>query len=121
MPKVMLIEDDRTMLSLLQTLLNMEGFDVAYLERDEDPEAILCAMRLEKPSLVLVDVNLRKMSGFDLLHAIRQDAELKPVRVLMSSGMDFGMRSYEEGADGFILKPYMPDELIQKIRLTIGV
>ena len=119
MPRVMLVDDDETMTSLLQTFLQFEGFEVALPGVDDSFAAILESIRREQPDLVLLDINLRRFSGFDLLHALRQDSELHPTRVLMSSGMDYAMRCYQEGADAFLLKPYMPEELIGKIWQTI--
>lgn len=118
MSKILLVEDDETMLSLLKTLLQMEGFQVvqARVERFEDT---LETMRAEKPELALIDVNLRQGSGFDLLRMIRSDQDLKNTRILMSSGMDFSSRCKTAGADNFILKPYMPDDLINMIRQII--
>jgi DNA-binding response OmpR family regulator len=115
MAKVMLVEDEPTMLSLLRTLLQIEGFEVAQLERDDSLDGIIDSIRREKPAAILLDVNLRQVNGFDVLQRLRSDAELKPIRVVMSSGMDYQMRCAQEGADDFILKPYMPEELIKKI------
>jgi DNA-binding response OmpR family regulator len=118
MHRILLIEDDTTMLGLLQTLLQMEGFEVIQSNEDE-LEAIVSEIRREKPTLALIDVNLRHISGLDILRQIRQDAELNKICVLMSSGMDVGDKCLAEGADGFILKPYMPDELIKKIHKIV--
>lgn len=115
MHKIVLVEDDETMLSLLQTLLQMEGFQVVKMEQ-ETIEGILSVLRAEKPALTLMDVHLRQANGFDLLSKIREEPELKDMRVVMSSGMDFTSQCLLAGADDFILKPYMPDELIIVIR-----
>jgi DNA-binding response OmpR family regulator len=113
--RVLLIEDDAVMLSLLHTLLSMEGYEALQMQ-EENLEGMLRSIQQEKPDVVLMDVNLRGADGFDLLRCIRQEKGLEGVRVLMTSGMDFGGRCEEEGADGFILKPYMPEELIRQIR-----
>jgi len=118
--KVMLIEDDETMLSLISTLLEFEGFQVSKLEKDGCIEDILDCIRHEKPDLILLDVHLRRTNGFDLLQEMRQDEELKSTHVLMSSGMELSSKCNQEGADGFILKPYMPEELVGKIRSFLG-
>jgi DNA-binding response OmpR family regulator len=118
--KVMLIEDDNTMLTLLGTLLRFEGFEIAQLDNDDHPDDILQAMRLEQPDAVLLDVHLRQFNGFDLLHRIRQEVDMRNTRVIMSSGMDFSTRCLKEGADGFLLKPYMPEDLIDEIRRVMG-
>ena len=116
MPKVMLIEDDATMNSLLSILLQMEGFEVAQLEDEDNLEDILEVVRLADPALALIDIHLKQLSGLELLHAIRQTAELDSMRVLMSSGMDFRDECLQAGADNFVLKPYMPDDLLDTIR-----
>jgi len=107
------------MLSLLQTLLQMEGFTVSQVSADE-VEEIVSEIRQEEPELALIDVHLRQISGLEILKQIRQDAELKDLFVLMSSGMDVGYKCMQAGADGFILKPYMPDDLIRKIQEIIN-
>lgn len=115
-PKVILVEDDATMVALLQTLLGMEGFNILTANVDFGAQELLDFLRRERPKVVLVDVHLRQVSGFELLRSIRQDDQLRATRVLMSSGMDVSARCMDEGADGFILKPYMPEDLISKIR-----
>jgi CheY-like chemotaxis protein len=92
--KVLLIEDDTTMLTLLRTLLRFEGYEVAQMEGDGHLDGIV--------------------------EAIRKDKELQDIRVIMSSGIDFSQKCLEEGVDGFIQKPYMPEELIRKIRELHG-
>lgn len=108
------------MQSLLNTLLLFEGFAVVQLERGASLDKALDQVRGEQPDLVLLDVHLRHFNGLDLVKAIRGDPQVSSTRVLMSSGMDLNYESIQAGADGFILKPYMPDELIQEINTMIG-
>lgn len=119
MPKVMLIEDDPLMLSLLQTLLEYEGFQTVRLNGERSIDSIISRIRGDKPELVLLDVHLGQINGLDLLRTLRKDTELKSIRVLISSGMELRSESYVDGADGFILKPFMPDELVDRIRDTL--
>ena len=114
MAKVLLIEDDPTMLSLLGTLLDMEGFEVAKIEKFS---SVLADIHAEKPDVILMDVNLMDINGLEILTEIREDANLNSVSVIMSSGMDFKSESLDKGANDFIQKPYMPDELIDKVKL----
>jgi len=118
MKKVLLVEDDATMLGLLNMLLEMEGFSVVRM-MEGDSEKLLDTIRQERPALVLMDVHLRQVNGFDLLRRIKDEADTKEVKVLMSSGIDFQTECEQAGADGFILKPYMPDALIQQIRQMV--
>jgi DNA-binding response OmpR family regulator len=113
MSKVLLVEDDPTMLSLLGTLLEMEGFQAIKLEKFN---AIVMAVQNVAPDVVLMDVNLQEVNGLDVLVELRHDPSLNSVKVIMSSGMDFRRESLERGADEFIQKPYMPDELIDMVK-----
>ena len=119
MHKIMLIEDDATMLSLLGTLLEFEGYQVAALNGEAGADHILLKMRSEMPQLILLDVHLPGVSGFELMRRMRGDEVLKSTKVIMSSGMNLNMECRQAGADGFILKPYMPEELVEKIRETL--
>jgi DNA-binding response OmpR family regulator len=113
--KVLLIEDDRTMRTILKTLLELEHFTVSSWS-GQPYDDIVTQIRSEKPDVLLLDVHLRTLSGLDILRQVRNDPELRIIRVLMTSGMDLKDQCLEAGADGFLLKPYMPDELIQLIR-----
>lgn len=117
MTKVLLIEDDATMLSLLETLLEIEGFEVKKIE---DYASVVEDARAESPDVVLMDVHLRDVDGLEVLKSMRTDPAFDGVKILMTSGMDYSSRSIKLGADDFILKPYMPDELIAKIQQLAG-
>jgi len=119
MPKVMLVEDDENMLAVLRMFLDLEGFEVVQLNSNKDfqsIEEILGFIQRELPELLVMDVHLNEIDGFELLRRLRKDITLPGVHVLMSSGIDFTNKCKQEGADGFILKPYMPDELMESIQ-----
>lgn len=118
MQKVMVIDDDPSMVSLLTTLLNLEGF-IVRSPANHHLEGLLQAVLDERPQIALVDVNLAVGSGLDLVRGIRRDPEIMDTRILMSSGLNIRQECIEAGADDFILKPFMPDELISLIHNTI--
>ncbi len=117
MQKVMLVEDDATMLSLLKTLLKMEGFETATLADNDD---VLQALRRERPDVVLLDVNLQFGNGLDFMRRIKADQVLEKVVVIMSSGMPLEAECLAAGATSFLLKPYMPDVLIGAIKTALA-
>lgn len=117
MLKVMLVEDDPTMVSLLTTLLSLEGFQV-MAPKNHHMDSLLKALIEEQPQVILMDVNLRLGSGIDLVRQIRQVPEINQIRILMSSGLNLKHECIDAGADSFILKPYNPDELINLINKT---
>lgn len=114
--KVLLAEDDMTMVSLLTTLLKMEGFNVVALRADEDVPA---AVRKETPDVLLMDVHLSHQSGLEILEKIRAAEDINQTRVVMSSGSNVREECINCGANGFLMKPYMPDELITLLKQTI--
>jgi len=114
--KVMLAEDDETMVSLLKTLLKLEGFDVVALSGDADVSA---AVRAEKPDVLLLDVHLLHQSGLTILENLRASKDTAGVRVVMSSGASVREECMKAGANGFLLKPYMPDDLIALLKKNI--
>ncbi|PWH12425.1 MAG: hypothetical protein DDG60_13280 [Anaerolineae bacterium] len=113
MPKILLAEDDPTMLSLLRTLLRLEGFETVALG---DQDNLLDAIYREHPDVILLDVHLAQGNGVDLLRQIRLDQQLDRVLVIMQSGMNLAEECRAAGADDFLVKPYMPDTLIQAIK-----
>lgn len=115
-PKILLAEDDITMVSLLKTLLKMEGFDVIALQADADVPA---AVRDENPDVILLDVHLGPQSGLDILDCIYSSQDTITTRVVMSSGSNVKEECMRRGAFGFLLKPYMPDELITLLKQAI--
>ncbi|HTX91130.1 MAG TPA: response regulator [Anaerolineales bacterium] len=114
MTKIMLADDDYTMVALLKTLLGMEGYDVAtLLDKTGD---ILDNIRKEKPDVLLIDVFLGDRNGVDLVKDIRQSPEIKDIRIVMASGIDKTEECLSAGANAFLLKPYMPGDLFAALR-----
>jgi DNA-binding response OmpR family regulator len=113
MAKVLLAEDDATMVSLLKTLLKMEGYDVVALDLDSD---VAAAVLREKPHALFMDVHLGGQSGMKILHKIRKDRENADVRIIMTSGLNVKDECIRGGADAFLLKPFMPDDLINALK-----
>jgi DNA-binding response OmpR family regulator len=119
MQKVMIIEDDQTMKSLLITLLEIEGFEVTGVE---DFTKIIDIAKEVSPDVILMDVHLKnefgqEINGLEILQKLKQNSSTKDIKVIMASGLDLKHKSIEFGAKAFLLKPYMPDELINHINL----
>ncbi len=113
MAKILLAEDDATMVSLLKTLLKMEGFEVLALDVDSDVSA---AVQREKPDALFMDVHLGSQSGIDILKTIRKNKDIANIRVVMTSGLDMQEECLRRGANAFLLKPFMPDDLIRLLK-----
>lgn len=112
MEKIMIIEDDQTMVSLLTILFEMDGYAVSAVA---PTEPILERIREENPAIILMDVNLRAVDGLAILADIRLSSDLRDTPVIMSSGMNVEERCMAYGANAFLLKPYLPEELNSSI------
>ena len=113
MAKIMLVDDDPITKTLLQTLLEMEGFKVVPWDLGTN---VLETVHLEQPDLIVMDVNLNGLDGIEVLRELRADQKLQEVRIIMSSGMNYQEECKQGGANDFLLKPYMPDDLINLIK-----
>ena len=116
MTRVMLVEDNESLRDLMTLLLEMEGFEI--LQGPSVPEEVLAALREQHPQVVIMDVHLysHEASGFDIVRALRREEDLRDIRVVLISGMDYREEAIQSGADAFLGKPFMGDELIATIR-----
>ncbi len=114
MIKVLLADDDFTMVALLKTLLGMVGFETSSL-LDQKGD-LIDNIRRENPDILLLDLHLETISGLEIVRQVRATEDLKHVRIIMVSGIDKSEECKAAGADDFLLKPYMPDELFAMLR-----
>ena len=113
--KVVIVDDTRTVTKLAASLLRNQGYTVFVAE---DGETCLDLIRREKPDLVLLDLVLPGMSGFDVLRVLRDEDEPKPM-VLVTSGEirapEDISKAHALGAVGFIPKALLRDTLLFRI------
>jgi chemosensory pili system protein ChpA (sensor histidine kinase/response regulator) len=112
-PLVLVVDDSITMRRVLQRLLQREGYRVTVAA---DGRQALDALRLERPALVLSDVEMPRMDGFELLRSIRASETLRHLPVVMiTSRIADKHRDHaqELGANEYLGKPYSEDELLQ--------
>jgi CheY-like chemotaxis protein len=113
MSKVLLAEDDHTMVSLLTTLLKMEGYEVVVLDVHADVPSVVLK---EKPDVLLMDVHLGGQNGIDIVRDIRKDPANENVNIVMASGLNMKDECLLRGANHFIMKPFMPDDLLKLLK-----
>jgi len=119
--RVLAVDDDPTILRLLQVNLEMEGHDVLTAENGQ---SALEVIRAERPQVVLLDVMMPEMDGFQVCEAVRADPDIADTPIVFVSARaqqaDLD-RGYASGADGYITKPFDPLDLIETIeRLAPG-
>ncbi len=113
--KVLLIEDNKDLSAAVCGLLGIKGVDVTAVR---DGVSGLEAARREKPSLILLDIMLPKLSGFDVCRTLKSDPVTRRIPVVVVSTLSKpsdAERAKSCGADHFITKPYDMDELIREV------
>ena len=108
MPKILIVDDDRTTVRLLQTLLQLDGFDVLIASRGQD--ALTTAFE-QKPDVFLVDFHLMDMDAIELITALRAAPEFANAPIVVASGMDKEEEVLRVEASRFLGKPFDPNSL----------
>jgi DNA-binding response OmpR family regulator len=116
MAKIMVAEDDQTMVTLLTTLLKMDGFEVIAIDADAD---IPAAVERDNPDVLLMDVHLSNQNGLGILDILRSSKKRRKLQVVMISGLNVREECMLHGANDFLLKPFMPDDLTKMLRKNI--
>ena len=110
MAKVMIVDDDQTTLSLLETLLELDGFEVATVSRGGD---VISRAEQFLPDIILMDYHLTDTQGVVILREIRKHDTLQNLPVIIASGMNVEDEVLEAGANQFLGKPFFPEDLAQ--------
>ena len=114
---VMIVEDDNFLQKMYSTKLEMEGYGTILAE--DGAKALRMAQK-EKPDVILLDILLPKMDGFEVLKGLKEDKKLKKIPVIMLTNLwqkEDVERGLELGAEDFLIKAhFMPSEVIGKIK-----
>ncbi len=113
MARILIADDDSVMLGLLTTLLKLEGDEALTVSK---PEQIVPLVQRELPDLILMDVHLSGGDALQTLSDLKTDPQLQHIPILMASGMDRKTECLAAGADDFILKPFRPADLLERIQ-----
>ena len=119
--KIMMVDDEPLMTDLIQTYLEDEGY--ANFVTTNDPRDALALLRREEPGVLLLDLMMPQMSGFEVLEAMRAEPAFRytPVIVLTAStGADAKLRALRLGATDFLAKPVDASELVLRVRNTLA-
>lgn len=115
-PVILLVDDDPNISHLVQLYLEKEGYTVTLSSRGDEG---LAAFRRMPPSLVLLDVMLPGMDGWQVCRAIRQTSNI-PIIMLTAKDETFDkVLGLELGADDYLTKPFEPKELIARIKAVL--
>ena len=113
LPKVLVVEDEKSFVEALKVGLDREGFDVKVAE---DGLMALNLFRIFKPDLILLDVMLPKISGLDVCKEIRTESKVPIIMVTAKSEEIDTVVGLEVGADDYVTKPYRLREVVARMR-----
>ena len=120
MPSVLLVEDNELNRDMLSRRLTKRGFDVSIAV---DGAAALAAVRAQRPDLILMDMSLPVMTGWETTSTLKQDPETQaiPVIALTAHAMSGDReKALEAGCDEFETKPVELPRLLEKMRALLG-
>ena len=119
--KILLVEDDAFLAGMYVTKLELEGFTVALAS---DGEKGLKTALVELPDIILLDIILPKMSGFDVLKNLKADIKTKPIPVILLTNLgqrDDVQKGLDLGAVDYLIKAhFMPSEVVEKIKKLVN-
>jgi CheY-like chemotaxis protein len=111
-PAALIVEDDMTCVYLWQRYMKRSGFRA--ISTQEGKEALDLARR-ERPSLVVLDVILPDIDGWEVLQALKADPATRDIPVLICSALREERRSVARGADGYLQKPILYEDFLEAL------
>lgn len=120
-PLILVVDDNLDAREMYAMYLEYEGFRV--LEAQNGHEAVEKA-RTDRPSLVLMDASMPKLDGWDAVKILKADPSTKGIPVLMLTGHAYDehrAKAISVGADGFLAKPVLPDQLAREVRRVLQI
>ncbi len=119
MAKVLIVEDELLITEFVEFLLRQEGFTPLIAH---DGDVVLHLAREEQPDLILLDVLLPTVDGFEVLRQLKQSPHLRDIPVILFTARnrdaDISL-AFEMGAADYVVKPFSPTELLARIHKTL--
>ncbi|MDD5210252.1 MAG: response regulator transcription factor [Elusimicrobiales bacterium] len=116
MNKMLVIDDDHIMSSILNRIFTAEKYEVKNAKTAEDG---FKACLKELPDIIILDVNLPDGTGLDLCRRMKENPRIKHIPVILLTGdatsVDNKVQGIENGAEDYVLKPFITDELVARV------
>ena len=120
MARILIVEDEAPIAENLQALLEARGHQVALAA---DGAAAVESARRQAPDLMLLDIMLPKLGGFDVCRLLKGDAATRKIKIVMITGlgrMGDVETAFANGADDYIIKPFDSQRLFKKLEKVLG-
>ncbi|CAN5415660.1 hypothetical protein BH20BAC1_BH20BAC1_15640 [soil metagenome] len=119
MPRIFVIDDDKDLLLVVKSLLEKRGFDASVYSK---PENALRDIKISEPQLVLLDVFLEGVDGFEVCKKLKGHYSTRPIPIIIFSSYpkvaDTAILEY--GANDFISKPFEMNDLVSRVHLILS-
>lgn len=118
--KILVVDDEIYIVHILDFSLGMEGYEVVTAL---DGEQALHKVKSDKPDLVVLDIMMPKLDGYETCKILKTDPETKniPVILLSAKGRNIDQKmGFQVGADDYITKPFSPRKLVERINMILG-
>lgn len=118
--KILVVDDEIYIVHILDFSLGMEGYEVITAL---DGEQAIERLKVEKPDLVVLDIMMPKLDGYEVCKAIKSNPATKqtPVILLSAKGRNVDQKlGFDVGADDYITKPFSPRKLVERINQLLG-
>jgi two-component system alkaline phosphatase synthesis response regulator PhoP len=118
--KVLVVDDEVYILHILEFSLSAEGYEVITANNGE---LAIEKAKQEKPDLIVLDIMMPVLDGYETCRRLKRDSETKniPVVLLTAKGRDIDKRlGFEVGAIDYVIKPFSPNRLIDRIQEILG-
>ena len=114
--RILVVDDDRAMLKLLRASLENEGFEVTTAA---DGVSALKAVKNNQPDLIVLDIMLPDIDGFEICRMVREWSTLPIIALSGQCGLEYKVRCLNLGADDYVTKPFSIEELVARIRTAL--
>src|ERR1700737_1381822 len=114
--KILIVDDDTDLLDVTAYALRREGFNVIVAI---DGTQALRRWQSEEPDLILLDVGMPRMSGFEVCRKIRQTASTPVIMLTAAGDEEHVVQGFRHGADDYVVKPFSPKQLALRIRAVM--
>jgi DNA-binding response OmpR family regulator len=116
MKKILIVDDEPKIVQIARDYLERAGFAILTAH---DGKSALTTARAEKPDLIVLDLGLPQLDGFDVTRALRKESNV-PIIMLTARGEESDkLIGLELGADDYIVKPFSPKELVARVRAVL--
>lgn len=114
--KALVVDDDRVLADVLAFTMKKEGYDILLAH---DGKTAIHRWKEDKPDLIILDVNMPRLDGFEVCRKIRQESNVPIILLTVRAEEDDIVKGLEIGADDYVVKPFSPRQLVARAQAVV--